>query len=152
MARIVVQNALFYGRARAGALVIPWCTYTEPELAHVGVTEAEARRDGRRVETITIWLADVDRAVVDEEGEGFVRVHHERGRVLGCTVVASRAGDMIAVATDALRRGASLNELAATIHPYPTLTQAFRAAGDAYRRTRLTPGVRAILKRYFRLL
>jgi hypothetical protein len=67
-------------------------------------------------------------------------------------VVSSRAGEMIAVPTEALRRGATLNDLAATIHPYPTQTAAFRAAGDAYRRTRLTPRIRAVLKRYFRLV
>ena len=89
---------------------------------------------------------------MDEEREGFVRVHHERGRLLGCTVVSSRAGEMIGVAAHALTHGASLNDFGATIHPYPTLTNAFRAAGDVYRRTRLTPRVRALLKQYFRLL
>ena len=79
-----IRNALFFGRARASALVIPWCTYTDPEVAHVGAYDGE---------TITIPLADVDRAVVDEETDGFVRVHHERGRLRGCTVVASRAGE-----------------------------------------------------------
>ncbi len=83
LARIVIQNALFFGRKRASALVIPWCTYTDPEVAHVGQYEEEARAAGRRVETITIPLADVDRAVVDDERDGFVRVHHERGRLLG---------------------------------------------------------------------
>ena len=152
LARIVIQNALFFGRKRASALVIPWCTYTDPEVAHVGAYEEEASAAGRRVETITIPLADVDRAVVDEERDGFVRVHHERGRLLGCTVVASRAGEMIGVAAHALTHGASLSDLGSTIHPYPTLNNAFRAAGDAYARTRLTPGVRALLRRYFRLV
>jgi pyruvate/2-oxoglutarate dehydrogenase complex dihydrolipoamide dehydrogenase (E3) component len=152
MARIAVQNALFFGRARVSRLVIPWCTYTDPEVAHVGGHAPAARQQGRAVETITIPLADLDRAVVDEEREGFVRVHHQRGRLVGCTVVSSRAGEMIAVPTAALRRGASLDDLAATIHPYPTQTAAFRAAGDAYRRTRLTPRVRALLQRYFRLV
>jgi pyruvate/2-oxoglutarate dehydrogenase complex dihydrolipoamide dehydrogenase (E3) component len=142
LARVVVQNALFFGRKRASALVIPWCTYTDPEVAHVGAY------DGK---TITIPLAEVDRAIVDEESEGFVRVHHDGGRLLGCTVVASRAGEMIGVATHALTHGASLTELGSTIHPYPTLNNAFRAAGDAYRRTRLTPAVRRALRRYFRL-
>jgi pyruvate/2-oxoglutarate dehydrogenase complex dihydrolipoamide dehydrogenase (E3) component len=151
LARLVVRNALFFGRARASALVIPWCTYTDPEIAHVGAYEAEAARAGRRVETITIPLADVDRAIVDEEPDGFVRVHHERGRLLGCTVVASRAGEMIGVATHALTHGASLADLGETIHPYPTLNNAFRAAGDAYGRTRLTPRLRRLLTRYFRL-
>jgi pyruvate/2-oxoglutarate dehydrogenase complex dihydrolipoamide dehydrogenase (E3) component len=152
MARIVVQNALFFGRARASALVIPWCTYTDPEVAHVGWHADAARRKGHHVETITVPLADVDRAVVDEELVGFVRVHHERGRLLGCTVVSSRAGEMIGLPTHALRHGASLNDFGATIHPYPTLTNAFRAAGDVYRRSRLTPRVRALLQRYFQLL
>jgi pyruvate/2-oxoglutarate dehydrogenase complex dihydrolipoamide dehydrogenase (E3) component len=152
MARIVIQNALFFGRARASALVIPWCTYTDPELAHVGWHAEAARRHGHTVETVTVRLDDVDRAVVDEERDGFVRVHHERGRMLGCTVVASRAGDMIGLPTYALRRGGSLDDLGATICPYPTETNAFRAAADAYRRTRLTPRARAWLRRYFRLL
>ena len=142
LARIVIQNALFFGRKRASALVIPWCTYTDPEVAHVGVYDGD---------TITIPLTEVDRAVVDEERDGFVRVHHDRGRLLGCTVVASRAGEMIGVATHALTHGASLADLGSTIQPYPTLNNAFRAAGDAYGRTRLTPGIRRGLKRYFRL-
>ena len=151
-ARIVIQNALFFGRARASALVIPWCTYTDPELAHVGMSAEAARRQGRSVETVTVPLDEVDRAVVDDERDGFVRVHHTRGRMLGCTVVAPRAGDMIGVAAYALRRGASLDDLGATIFPYPTTTNAFRTAADAYRRTRLTPRVRAWLHRYFRLM
>ena len=142
LARIVIQNALFFGRKRASALVIPWCTYTDPEVAHVG---------GYDGETITIPLSEVDRAVVDEEPDGFVHVHHERGRLLGCTAVASRAGEMIGVATHALTHGASLSELGSTIYPYPTLNNAFRAAGDAYGRTRLTPAIRRALRRYFRL-
>jgi pyruvate/2-oxoglutarate dehydrogenase complex dihydrolipoamide dehydrogenase (E3) component len=152
MARIVIQNALFFGRARASALVIPWCTYTDPELAHVGWQAEAARRHGHEVETVTVRLDEVDRAVVDDERDGFVRVHHQRGRLLGCTVVASRAGDLIGLPTYALRRGASLGDLGATICPYPTETNAFRAAADAYRRTRLTPRVRAWLRRYFRLM
>jgi pyruvate/2-oxoglutarate dehydrogenase complex dihydrolipoamide dehydrogenase (E3) component len=152
MARIVIQNALFFGRARASALVIPWCTYTDPELAHVGWYAEAARRQGHNVETVTVGFDEVDRAVVDEERDGFVRVHHERGRLLGCTVVASRAGDMIGLPAYALRRRASLDEVGATIFPYPTATNAFRTAADAYRRTRLTPRVRAWLERYFRLM
>ena len=150
-ARIVIRNALLFGRFRASALVIPWCIYTDPEVAHVGIDEAEARRTRRRVDTITIPLADVDRAVVDEERDGFVRIHHERGRLLGSTIVASRAGEMIGVATHALTHGASLGALGATIHPYPTFNNAFRAAGDAYGRTRLTPRLRRLLQQYFRL-
>ena len=112
-------------------------------VVHLHRSRGRARRRVRAGETITIPLADVDRAVVDEERDGFVRVHHERGRLLGCTVVASRAGEMIGVATHALTHGASLGDLGSTIHPYPTLNNAFRAAATPTRRTRLTPGVRA---------
>ncbi len=151
MARIVVQNALFFGRKRASTLVIPWCTYTDPEVAHVGMYEHEARRLGRRVETITIPLERVDRAIVDEDRDGFVRVHHERGRLLGCTVVSARAGEAIGVATHALTHGASLGDLGSTIQPYPTYNNGCRKAGDAYRRSRLTPWIRAVLQRYFQI-
>jgi pyruvate/2-oxoglutarate dehydrogenase complex dihydrolipoamide dehydrogenase (E3) component len=151
MARIVVQNALFFGRKRASTLVIPWCTYTDPEVAHVGMYEEDTRRQGRRAETITIPLERVDRAMVDEDRDGFVRVHHERGRLLGCTVVSSRAGEVIGVATHALAHGASLGDLGSTIHAYPTLNNAFRMAGDEYRRSRLTPRIRGLLQWYFRI-
>ena len=150
MARIVIQNALFYGRRRASALVIPWCTYTDPEIAHVGLYEAEARRKGHDVKTITVELSDVDRAILDEEAEGFVRVHHERGRLLGCTIVATHAGEMIAEAVYALTHGGTLSDLSSTIHSYPTQTEALRKAGDQYRRTLLTPRVRGLMERYFR--
>lgn len=150
MARIVIQNALFYGRRRASALVIPWCTYTDPEVAHVGLYEEEARTRGRDVQSITVGLAEVDRAVIDDETDGFVRVHHERGRLLGCTIVASHAGELIGEASFALTHRRTLSDLSATIHPYPTQAEALRKAGDQYRRSLLTARVRGFLERYFR--
>ncbi|HEV3061932.1 MAG TPA: mercuric reductase [Vicinamibacterales bacterium] len=149
-ARIVVQNALFYGRRRASALVTPWCTYTDPEVAHVGLSGSESRSRGRRVDTITIPLTEVDRAVLDEETDGFVRVHHERGRLLGCTIVASHAGEIIGEVAFAMTRGGTLSDLSATIHPYPTQANALHQAGDQYRRSLLTPRVRSWMERYFR--
>ncbi|HVC20227.1 MAG TPA: mercuric reductase [Vicinamibacterales bacterium] len=149
MARIALQNALFYGRRRMSALTIPWCTYTDPEVAHVGLDAAgAARRDG--VDTITVPLGENDRSVVDGETDGFLRVHHERGRLLGCTVVAPHAGELIGEASLLVTRGGTLGQLAGTIHPYPTVADAFRAAGDAYRRTLLTPSARRWMARYFR--
>jgi pyruvate/2-oxoglutarate dehydrogenase complex dihydrolipoamide dehydrogenase (E3) component len=150
MARIVVQNALFHGRRRASALVMPWCTYTDPEVAHVGLSASEARSRGRRVNTITVPLTDVDRAVLDEETDGFVRIHHERGRLLGCTIVASHAGEMVGEVAFAMTHGGTLSDLSGTIHPYPTQANALHQAGDQYRRSLLTPRVRAWLERYFR--
>ncbi|HVB38851.1 MAG TPA: mercuric reductase [Vicinamibacterales bacterium] len=149
MARIAVQNALFYGRKTVSALTIPWCTYTDPEVAHVGAYESAAGAAGSRLETITVPLEEVDRAVVDDETDGFLRVHHEKGRLRGCTIVAPHAGDLIGEAAYALTHGGTLGQLAATIHPYPTVAEAFRRAGDAYRRTRLTPNVRRWMDRYF---
>lgn len=149
-ARIAIQNALFYGRRRASALVLPWCTYTDPEVAHIGVSAAAALEAGRQVQTITIPLADVDRAVLDEETDGFVRIHHERGRPIGCTIVASHAGEIIGEVAFAMTHGGTLSDLSATIHPYPTQANALHQAGDQYRRTLLTPRVRAWMERYFR--
>ena len=142
MARIVIQNALFFGRRRASALVIPWCTYTFPEVAHVGVSSGQA---------ITIPLAEVDRAIVDDETDGFVRIHHEQGRVTGATIVAPHAGELIGHVADVMRRGGSVGDLSAAIVPYPTVAEALRKAGDTYRRQGLTPRVRRLLQYYFRL-
>ena len=150
MARVVIQNALFYGRRRASALVIPWCTYTDPEVAHVGLYGPEARLRGRDVQTITVELAEIDRAVIDDAADGFVRVHHERGRLLGCTIVASHAGELIGEATFALTHRHTLSDLSSTIHPYPTQAEALRKAGDQYRRSLLTTRVRGLMERYFR--
>lgn len=141
MARIVVQNALFYGRRGASALVIPWCTYTMPEVARVGAIDAPA---------VTIPLADVDRAILDESADGFVRVHHERGRIRGCTIVAPHAGETIGHVAHVMRHGGTLGDLAADIFPYPTFGEALRKAGDAYRRALLTPAAKWLLARYFR--
>lgn len=149
MAQIVLQNALFYGRRRVSALVVPWCTYTDPEVAHVGVDQARAMEKGRSVETITVPIGDIDRAVLDEEVDGFVRVHHERGRLLGCTIVAAHAGEMIGEAAYAITHRGTLSDLSATIHPYPTQAEGLRQAGDIHRRSRLTPRLRTFLERYF---
>lgn len=149
MSRVVVQNALFYGRRKASALIIPWVTYTDPEVAHVGVSEPDVNASDGRLQTVTVPLSDVDRAIVDDETEGFVRVHHARGRIRGCTIVAPHAGEMIAEAVYAMTHGGTLSALSSTIHPYPTQSEALRKAGDLYRRQSLTPRVRAWLARYF---
>jgi pyruvate/2-oxoglutarate dehydrogenase complex dihydrolipoamide dehydrogenase (E3) component len=150
-ARIVIQNALFFGRRKATALTVPWCTYTDPEVAHVGLSAEEAEKRRPAVQTTSVPLSEVDRAVLDDETEGFVRVHHARGRLLGCTIVAAHAGEMIGQVSHAIARGATLNHFASTVYPYPTQSEALRKAGDAYRRTRLTPRLRRAFERYFRV-
>ena len=149
MARIVVRNALFFGRARMSSLRIPWCTFTSPEVARVGEAGDEAKAGG--ADAITIQLASVDRAVVDEATNGFVRLHHRRGRIVGATIVAPDAGELVSAVTLAMRYGGTLSDLSSAVFPYPTLSIAFRQAGDAYRRASLTPTVKRALRYYFRV-
>jgi pyruvate/2-oxoglutarate dehydrogenase complex dihydrolipoamide dehydrogenase (E3) component len=150
MARIVIQNALFFGRAKASALVIPWCTYTDPEIAHVGLYEHEAREKGIAFDSFVQEFADVDRAVLDGEAEGFakVTVKKDSDQILGATVVAAHAGDLIAELTLAMVGKLGLKTIAATIHPYPTQAEAIKKLGDAYNRTRLTPFVKALFDKW----
>jgi len=148
MARIVVQNALFHGRRRWSEVVVPWCTFTTPQIAQVGIAADEARR--RQVSSITVPLAEVDRTVIDRQTEGFVRVHHDRGRVLGATVVAPQAGELVGIVATVMQRKGSLAELSSAVFPYPTASLALKRAGDVYQRERLTPWVRRALRYYFR--
>jgi pyruvate/2-oxoglutarate dehydrogenase complex dihydrolipoamide dehydrogenase (E3) component len=150
MARIVIQNALFMGRARASALTIPWSTYTLPEIAHVGLTPQQAQDRGIEIDTYTQGLEEVDRAILDGEDEGFARVHVKKGsdRIVGATIVATNAGDMISEISLAMTHGLGLKKLGSTIHPYPTQAEAIRRLGDQYNRSRLTPFVRSTLGRW----
>jgi pyruvate/2-oxoglutarate dehydrogenase complex dihydrolipoamide dehydrogenase (E3) component len=145
LARIVVQNALFFGRRRASDLVIPRCIFTFPEVAHVG---AGAGGDPPAAQ-ITVSLDDLDRAVVDDETDGFIRVRHRHGRIIGATIVAPHAAELIGPVAQMIQAGQSLGDLSATVFPYPTVAEGLRRAGDAYRRASLTPFVRGVLERYF---
>jgi pyruvate/2-oxoglutarate dehydrogenase complex dihydrolipoamide dehydrogenase (E3) component len=150
MARIAIQNALFLGRAKLSALTIPWCTYTDPEIAHVGLYEGEARDRGIRVRTFFQDLGKVDRAIIDGEVEGFVKVHvrDRTDEILGATIVARHAGEIISELTVAMVNGVGLKGIARAIHPYPTQAEAIRRVGDAYNRTRLTPFVKGLFGRW----
>jgi pyruvate/2-oxoglutarate dehydrogenase complex dihydrolipoamide dehydrogenase (E3) component len=150
-ARLVIRNALFLGRSKASSLVMPWCTYTDPEIAHVGYHEADARAAGFEVATLTEELADVDRAILDGDDTGFARVHYDRknGKILGATIVARHAGEMISELTLAITHNLNLGALSTTIHPYPTQAEVLRKLGDAYNRTRLTPTLRKLFKKWF---
>ena len=152
MARIALQNALFFGRKKASALVIPWCTYTDPEVAHVGLYEKQARDRGLDFTTFSVPLSEVDRAVLDGDDVGFARIHAEKksGRILGATLVARHAGEMIAEMSLAITAGVGLETIAKTIHPYPTEAEAWKRLADAWNRTRLTPRFRTLFERYLR--
>ncbi|MBW1699814.1 MAG: mercuric reductase [Deltaproteobacteria bacterium] len=149
MARIVIRNALFFGRAKVSALTIPWCTYTEPEIAHVGLYEKQAKQQGIAVETFTRELKVVDRSILESRTNGLVRVHVRKGtdKIIGATIVAPGAGDMISELTLAMTHGLGLKHISATIHPYPTQAEAIRHIGDAYNRTRLTPFARSFFSK-----
>lgn len=151
-ARVVVRNALFFGRGRASSLVIPWCTYTSPEVAHVGITAEEAARRGSAVHTLTVPLAEVDRARTDGETDGFLRVHLKAGSdtLLGATLVAPHAGDVISQVTQAMVAGTGLGTIGTVVFPYPTVAEALRKAADAWGRGRLTPAARRAFRLFFR--
>jgi pyruvate/2-oxoglutarate dehydrogenase complex dihydrolipoamide dehydrogenase (E3) component len=153
-ARLVVRNALFFGRGRASRLIIPHCTYTAPELAHVGLSAREAAARGAKVQTITIPMREVDRARLDGAEEGFLRVHLKAGtdRMLGATLVAEHAGDLISQITQAMAAGLGLGKLGEAIFPYPTQAEVMRKAADAWRRTRLTPRAKSAFSLFFRLI
>jgi pyruvate/2-oxoglutarate dehydrogenase complex dihydrolipoamide dehydrogenase (E3) component len=152
-AKMVVQNALFGGRRKLSALVMPWCTYTEPEIAHVGLYEREARERGLELDSYLTPMARVNRAATDGEEEGFVKVHVKRGgdRIVGATLVGSHAGELVTPLTLAIGNGLGLGAFANLIYPYPTLSEGLKATAGAYTRTRLTPTVKRLFGLWFRL-
>ncbi len=150
-ARIVIQNALFalgpFGKKKASNLIIPWTTYTSPEVAHVGLYEHEAKAAGVLVDVYIQELADVDRAILEGQDEGFVKVLTKQGtdKIVGATIVAENAGDLISEITLAMSNKIGLSKIGATIHPYPTQAEAIRKLGDQVNRTKLTPLARKVL-------
>lgn len=156
MAQIVIQNALFphpFGLACANvdSLIMPWCTFTEPEIAHVGLYEAEAKAKGLEVETYTFTLDEVDRAILDGEEEGFARVHILKGsdKILGATIVAVHAGDMINEFSVLMQAGVGAKTIAGTIHPYPTQAEVNKRVVNLWRKAHFTPRTKALLTKLF---
>ncbi len=153
MARIALQNALFFGRKKVSDLVIPWCTYTDPEIAHAGLYEAEARQKGFAIETITVPLAENDRAIVDGDTDGFGRVHFDAksGRILGATLVSRHAGESIGELVLAIQERKKLRDLSGVVHPYPTQAEVVKRLGDASMKSRLKPWMKRLLTRFFEM-
>ncbi|MGH7855856.1 MAG: mercuric reductase [Candidatus Binatia bacterium] len=149
-ARIVIRNALFWGRERLSALTIPWCTYTDPEIAHVGLRPRECHERGLPLKTFTVPISEVDRAVLDGEEAGFVKIHVREGTdtILGATIVARHAGEMINEISLAMVARIGMKTVSRVIHSYPTQAEAIRKAGDAYNRTRLSPFLKAVSRRW----
>lgn len=156
MAQIVIQNALFphpFGLAYASvdSLVMPWCTFTEPEVAHVGMYEQEAKEKGIEVETYTYKLDEVDRAVLDGQEEGFARIHVQKGtdKIVGATIVAAHAGEMISEFTALMTAGAGAKTIAGTIHPYPTQAEVNRKVVNLWRKAHFSAGTKKFLTKLF---
>lgn len=148
-ARIVIQNALFMGRKKHTDLLVPWCTYTQPEIAHVGVYEPEAREQyGDAVQTFQQPFAELDRCILEGHTEGWIKVHAVKGRIVGATMVGEHAGDLISEISVAIRAGMKLSALSGVIHPYPTAAEAIQRLGDAYNKTRFTPFLRKIFAKW----
>ena len=156
-ARIVIKNTLFspfgLGKSKLSDLVMPWVTFTDPEIAHVGMYEDEAHAKDIDCNTIKINFDDVDRALADGETEGFVKILHKKGsdEILGATIVARHGGEMIGEITTAMIGEMGLSKLSTVIHPYPTQAMAIKQAADAYRRTLLTERTKKLLGFLYKL-
>lgn len=155
LGRMAMVNALIstWAGGRMSRLVVPWCTYTDPEVAHVGLYEAQVRERGMAVHTITVPFAENDRAILDGEDEGFVRVHLQKrtDRILGATIVAAHAGDLLTYFTLAMTSGKGLSFLANAIYPYPTQSELLKKAATLHLQTKLTPFVKTLLRRVLAL-
>jgi pyruvate/2-oxoglutarate dehydrogenase complex dihydrolipoamide dehydrogenase (E3) component len=147
-ARIVIQNALFFGRKKTSALIIPWVTYTDPEVAHVGLYRHEAKTKGVAVKAFRLGFDKVDRSLLEEQTDGFAEVLVANGtdRIVGATIVHPHAGEMVSEITLAMAKEIGLGSLAGVIHPYPTQAEILRKLGDLYNKERLTPLARKILR------
>lgn len=152
MARMVIQNALFFGRRKVTDLVVPWATYTDPEVAHVGLTADQAQRRGASVVTLTVPMSTVDRAVLERRPEGFARVHADAGsgRILGATIVGDGAGELIGEMAVAMAARLPLGRIGSVIHPYPTRSEAWKKLGDQWNKRRLTPRAAWVLRTLIR--
>jgi pyruvate/2-oxoglutarate dehydrogenase complex dihydrolipoamide dehydrogenase (E3) component len=145
-------NALFgrFRTFRADYSVIPWATFTDPEVARVGLNELEAKEKGIACEVTRYGLEDLDRAIADEDARGFVKVLTVPGkdRILGATIVGAHAADMIAEFVLAMRHGLGLKKILGTIHVYPTLSEANKYAAGAWQRAHVPHRLLALAERY----
>ena len=132
--RSVAQNALAGGQERQSRLMIPWCTYCDPEIAHIGLHVWEARRQSIPIKSYTVMMHDVDRAITDGAEVGFLKIHVGEGtdQILGATIVASRASELVNEMSVIMSAGISMNDLANVIHTYPAQSGAIMLAALAY--------------------
>ncbi|MEL6949454.1 MAG: mercuric reductase [Pseudomonadota bacterium] len=147
-ARIIIRNALFFGRGKPDSTRIARCTYTDPEIAHVGAEESDLRDAGVAFDTYRVEWDAMDRARAQADDRGFVRVLTEKGKdkILSATIVGGDAGEQIAALAVLVANGRGLGELDAAVPAYPTRSEYLRRLADAYNRTRLTPTVEKLFK------
>ncbi len=152
-ARLVIRNSLFFGRGKVSSLNVPWSTYTDPELARVGLSEREAEELGVEYDCYKREFSDIDRAIAESDEDGFVKVLTKKGgdKILGATIVAPHAGDMISEITLAMEAGFGLGKLSGVIHPYPTRAEAIRQAADSFLRTKLTPSLKKVFAAFLKM-
>ena len=149
-AQIVIQNALFGGKKKLSAANMPWSTYTSPEIAHVGMYEHDAKEQGIETDSYKFEMAENDRAIAEGETEGFVKVVVKKGtdKILGATIVAAHAGEMISEISVAMAAKMGLGKIGGVIHPYPTQSEAIKRVAGLYNQTRLTPTVAKLMKKW----
>ena len=153
MARIVIQNALFFGRKKHTALSIPWATYTSPEIAHIGPVFQELQQN-ERFRTVCFDFQQLDRNRTEDQSPGFAKVYYDpkkKGRIIAATIVGKQAGELIGAISFAITNRLSLVHFANTIYPYPTRSEVLKRLGDQYNRTRLTPWVKRLFEFFLRL-
>jgi pyruvate/2-oxoglutarate dehydrogenase complex dihydrolipoamide dehydrogenase (E3) component len=140
--RMAVRNALSGAKERQSQLTIPWCTYCDPEIAHIGLHVWEARQQSIPIKSFTVMMHDVDRAITDGLDEGFVKIHVAEGtdRILGATIVASRASELINEMSVIMSTGIGMNDLANVVHTYPAESGAIMLAALAHIRDRPMSG------------
>ncbi|MFP5350576.1 MAG: FAD-dependent oxidoreductase [Gammaproteobacteria bacterium] len=147
-------NALFGGlkRFKIDYAAIPWCTFTDPEVARVGLNEREAKQRGVAYEVTTFDLAELDRAITDEQARGLVKVLTvpDQDRILGVTIAGAHAGEYIVEFVGAMRHRIGLNKILSTVHIYPTFAEASKYAAGAWKRSHAPEGILRWVERYHR--
>jgi pyruvate/2-oxoglutarate dehydrogenase complex dihydrolipoamide dehydrogenase (E3) component len=149
MARLVIRNAFFFGRGKVSDLTMPWTTYTDPEVAHVGLYASEDEKAGCALSTLRMDFKDIDRNILEGETDGFAKVVFEKksGKLRGATVVGAHAGELLGEMLIAVNKRMKVTELSSIIHPYPTSVSIWGRLGDQASGARLTPGIAKLLKR-----
>ncbi|MGB3539069.1 MAG: mercuric reductase [Mesorhizobium sp.] len=134
--RAAVKNALMHEQQRQSGAIIPWCTYCDPEIAHIGLHVWEARRQSIPIKSFTVMMTDVDRAALDGQDTGFLKIHISEGsdRIVGATIVASRASELVNEMAVIMSAGIGMKALAEMVHTYPAQSEAIMLAAQAWRR------------------